>query len=135
MNKTFPQCNSGLEFPVILSSKLTNYYWMYVWVVQNDASWKTFLLIIALKVTSSGEYFTACNIIVWLENCIYNQLTVIESFKCKSASRNSVVDGFSGLQTSMQWRQGHIRFYNIQPTSLGLLASLGVPFLWSVCLI
>ena len=46
----------------------------------------------SLKVTSSGEYFKACNIIIWLENCSYNQLTVIESFKHKSASRNSVVE-------------------------------------------
>ena len=46
----------------------------------------------SLKVTSSGEYFKACNIIVWLENCSYDQLTVIESSKYKSASRNSVVE-------------------------------------------
>ena len=46
----------------------------------------------SLKVTSSGEYFIACNIIVWLENCSYDQLTVIESSIYKSASRNSVVE-------------------------------------------
>ena len=88
------------------------------WGVQNDAPWKNCPLIIALKVTSSGEYFKACNIIVWLENCSYDQLTVIESSKYKSASRNSVVEWFSGLQTSMQWRLGHIRFHNIQPNDL-----------------
>ena len=65
---------------------------VYARGVQNDALGKTFLFIIALKVNSSGEYFKACKIIVWLENCIYNQLTVIEFSKFKSASRNSVVD-------------------------------------------
>ena len=90
----------------------------YAWWVQNDALWKTFSIYYSVKVTSSGEYFKACNSSVWLENCSYDQLTVIESSKYKSGSRNLVVEWFSGLQTSMQWRLGHIRFHNIQPNDL-----------------
>ena len=73
MHKTFPRGNLGLEFPVILSSKLINYYWM---PAESKMMYyeKLFLFIIALKVTSSGEYSKACNIIVWLENCRYNQI-------------------------------------------------------------
>ena len=108
MNKTFPQCNLGLEIPVILSTKLINYYWMYMPGESKQMHYEKLSIYYSLKVTSSGEYFKARNIIVWLENCSYDQLTVIESSKYKSASRNSVVEWFSGLQTSMQWRLGHM---------------------------
>ena len=82
--------------------------------------WDMYLLLTKLQAKGHGkcckDYYS---IIAWssfvLENCMYNQLTVIESSKCQSASRNSVVDWFSGLQTSMQWKHGHIRFHNIQP--------------------
>ena len=112
MLKPFPKTNTGLEVQAILSPSHILIFNGNAWGIQNDASWETCFIVITIKLNCSGKYKEKIN-------CQAREFWLL-SANCHrffEMHASLVQVGCFELYSDMQWRRGHLRWHNIQPSN------------------